>query len=128
MHRQESDDETDVLCHGIDPKPFRCRVAHPDVAGEYCFPAMASLITSAARLMLAPLEDAVAQRGGTYAMGDMASRRQSFARDALDCANESRSEVGAGSPLSRDILRASRGGFCCLVRGVWQRAARASRA
>jgi hypothetical protein len=70
LHRQESDDEMDVLCHGIDPKPFRCRVAHPDVAGEYCFPPMASLITSAARLMLALLEDAVAQRGGTYAMED----------------------------------------------------------
>ena len=70
MHRQESDGEMDVLCHGIDSKPFRCRVAHPDVAGEYCFPPMASLITSAARLMLSLLEHEVEQRGGTYAMED----------------------------------------------------------
>src|SRR5688572_7076149 len=70
MHRQESDEEMEVLCHGIDPTPFTCRVAHPEVPGEYCFPPMASLITSGARLMLASLEHAVTTRGGTYAMED----------------------------------------------------------
>ena len=53
MNRQESDDKVNVTCHGIDPEPFTCRVTHPDVPGEYCFPPLASLITGAARLMLA---------------------------------------------------------------------------
>lgn len=58
------------MCHGIDAEPFRCRVAHPDVPGEYCFPPLASLITGAARLMLALLEHSVDKLGGTYAMED----------------------------------------------------------
>jgi hypothetical protein len=40
------------------------------VPGEYCFPPIASLITSGARLMLGLLEHAVTTRGGTYAMED----------------------------------------------------------
>jgi hypothetical protein len=70
MHRQESDRKQTVTCHGIDAEPFRCRVAHPDVPGEYCFPPMASLITGAARLMLALLEHNVVKLGGSYAMED----------------------------------------------------------
>jgi hypothetical protein len=70
MHRQESDRKQNVTCHGIDPEPFQCRVAHPDVPGEYCFPPLASLITGAARLMLALLEQSVVKLGGSYAMED----------------------------------------------------------
>lgn len=70
MNRQESDKRTTVKCHGIDVKPYTCRVAHPDVTGEYCFPPLASLITGAARLMLALLEHRVTKEGGTYAMED----------------------------------------------------------
>ncbi len=70
MHRQESDRKQTVMCHGIDAEPFRCRVAHADVPGEYCFPPLASLITGAARLMLALLEHNVCKLGGTYAMED----------------------------------------------------------
>jgi hypothetical protein len=70
MHRQESERKQTVTCHGIDAEPFRCRVAHPDVPGEYCFPPLASLITGAARLMLALLEYSVTKLGGTYAMED----------------------------------------------------------
>jgi hypothetical protein len=70
MHRQESNRKQSVMCHGIDAKPFRCRVVHPDVPGEYCFPPLASLITGAARLMLALLEHSVRELGGTYAMED----------------------------------------------------------
>jgi len=70
MHRQESDHKQNVSCHGIDAEPFQCRVAHPDVPGEYCFPPLASLITGAARLMLALLEHSVCKLGGTYAMED----------------------------------------------------------
>jgi hypothetical protein len=70
MNRQESDHETKVTCHGIDAEPFTCRVAHPDVPGEYCFPPLASLITGAARLMLALLEYCVREKGASYAMED----------------------------------------------------------
>ena len=70
MIRQESDRKVNVTCHGIDPEPFTCRVAHPDKPGEYCFPPFAALITGAARLMLALLEHCVSELGGTYAMED----------------------------------------------------------
>ncbi|MGD0581245.1 MAG: hypothetical protein ABSC08_20300, partial [Bryobacteraceae bacterium] len=67
MNRRESDDEVKVTCHGIDPDPFACSVAHPDVPGEFCFPPLAALITGGARLMLAQLEHSVREMGGTYA-------------------------------------------------------------
>jgi len=70
MHRQESDRKQTVICHGIDAEQFQCRVAHADVPGEYCFPPLASLITGAARLMLALLEHSVIKLGGSYAMED----------------------------------------------------------
>lgn len=70
MHQQESEEPVSVRCYGIDATPFTCRVAHPEVPGEYCFPPFASLITSAARLMLMLLEHAVRERGGTHAMED----------------------------------------------------------
>lgn len=70
MNRQESDRAVKVQCCGIDAEGFTCSIAHPDVPGEYCFPPMASLITGAARLMLALLEHSVSDLGGTYAMED----------------------------------------------------------
>jgi hypothetical protein len=70
MHRQESDRKRSFMCHGIDAEPYKCRVAHPDMPGQYCFPPLASLITGAARLMLALLENSVRELGGTYAMED----------------------------------------------------------
>src|SRR2546430_5480144 len=70
MNRQESDDKVNVVCHGIDPEAYMCTVAHPDVPGELCFQPLASLITGAARLMLALLEHSVCDVGGTYAMED----------------------------------------------------------
>jgi len=70
MIREESDKKVYVTCHGIDAKPYACRVAHPDKTGEYCFPPLASLITGAARLMLALLEHCVTELEGTYAMED----------------------------------------------------------
>jgi hypothetical protein len=70
MIREESDKKVHVTCHGIDAESYTCRVAHPDKTGEYCFPPLASLITGAARLMLALLEHSVRKRGGTYAMED----------------------------------------------------------
>jgi hypothetical protein len=70
MIRQEADEKVDVVCHGIDPQPFTCRVNHPETPGKYCFPPFAALITSAARLKLALLEHCISEMGGTYAMED----------------------------------------------------------
>lgn len=70
MIRQESDTKVRTQCYGIDEESFVCNAAHPEVPGEYCFPPMASLITGAARLMLALLEYSVAELGGTYVMED----------------------------------------------------------
>lgn len=70
MHREERNRPTVVEVRGIDAEPSSRRVAHPDVPGEYCFPPLASLITAAARLMLALLEHCVTAKGGSYAMED----------------------------------------------------------
>ncbi len=70
MNRQESEQKIRVQCHGLDPEPYACSVIHPEQPGEFCFPPLASLITGAARLMLALLEHSVTQLGGTYAMED----------------------------------------------------------
>lgn len=70
MIRQESDAKVRTRCYGIDEELFVCNATHPEVPGEYCFPPLASLITGAARLMLALLEYSVAELGGTYVMED----------------------------------------------------------
>jgi hypothetical protein len=70
MLRQETNTKQRVTCYGIDSRPFECKVLHPEKPGEYCFPPLASLITAAARLMLALLERCVTDLGGTYAMED----------------------------------------------------------
>lgn len=70
MHRRESERKEKILCQGIDAEPYSCFVAHPETPGEYCFPPFGSLITGAARLMLALLEHSVRELKGTYAMED----------------------------------------------------------
>jgi hypothetical protein len=70
MDRQESDEKVRLTCFGPDETPYTCSVAHPEAPGEYCFPPLAALVTSAGRLLLALLERLVADRGGTYAMED----------------------------------------------------------
>ena len=70
MNRQETEQRVRVQCQGIDPEPYECSVIHPERPGEFCFPPLASLITGAARLMLALLEHSVSALGGTYAMED----------------------------------------------------------
>ena len=70
MRREEALKKVPVTCHGIDPDPFTCKVRNPERPGEYCFPPLASLITAAARLMLALLERCVTDLCGTYAMED----------------------------------------------------------
>ena len=70
MNRQETEKRVKLKCQGIDPAPYLCSVIHPENPGEFCFPPLASLITGAARLMLAILEHCVTEMGGTYAMED----------------------------------------------------------
>jgi hypothetical protein len=70
MNREETEKRIKVQCRGIDPEPYECSVIHPEKPGEFCFPPLASLITGAARLMLALLEYSVSALGGTYAMED----------------------------------------------------------
>jgi hypothetical protein len=70
MDPRESSEPEYVTCFGIEPDPYRCRIAHPEEPGEYCFPPVASLITAAARLMLTLAERRVTDLGGTYAMED----------------------------------------------------------
>ena len=70
MDRQGEDDKVEVTCHGIDPDPYKCKVARPEFPGEFCFPPLASLITAGARLMLALLEHCVSELHGSYVMED----------------------------------------------------------
>lgn len=121
MIRQETEKRERVTCYGIDPDPYVCRVTHPDVPGEYCFPPLASLITGAARLMLGLLEHCVAEFGGTYAMEDtdsmaiVATKRGGF----VPCAGgrvkalswkqvqEIRDRFAALNPYDRDAIPGS---------------------
>jgi hypothetical protein len=70
MNRQETEKRIKLKCQGIDQEPYECSVIHPEKPGEFCFPPLASLITRAARLMLALLDHCVTELGGTYAMED----------------------------------------------------------
>jgi len=70
MDRQGEDEKVEVTCHGTDPDPYTCKVAHPEFPGEFCFPPLASLITAGARLMLALLDYCVSKLHGTYVMED----------------------------------------------------------
>jgi hypothetical protein len=70
MDRQGEDDKVEVKCHGIDPDPYTCTVAHPEFSGEFWFAPLGSLITAGARLMLALLDHCVSELHGTYVMED----------------------------------------------------------
>ena len=70
MNQTQCEEKTPVKCHGTDRLAYICRVQNPEIPGEFCFPPLASLITGAARLMLALLESCLTKLGGTYAMED----------------------------------------------------------
>ena len=59
-----------VTVWNSDGQPFTTKVAAPEEPGPYCFPPLAALITSAARLMLALLECSVRERAGSYVFCD----------------------------------------------------------
>lgn len=60
----------DVNVFGRYDEPFTQRVDRPEVSGVWCFPPFATVICGAARLMLAMLERAVTDLGGTWAFCD----------------------------------------------------------
>ena len=71
MDRQESEKEVELTCYGSDTVAVRAaRSSTREAPGEYCFPPLASLITSGGRLLLALSERLVTDRGGTHAMED----------------------------------------------------------
>ena len=70
MDRQDDDDKVEVTCHGIDPEPYKCKVAHPEFPGEFWFSPLGSLTTAGARLMLALLDHCVSELHGSYVMED----------------------------------------------------------
>lgn len=60
--------DCDVWAGGSEP--FRCTVRDPEEPGAFFFPPLATLITGAARLVLALLERCVTDAGGSYAFCD----------------------------------------------------------
>lgn len=69
-HELASGSHEQVTVHGPSGRPFTCQVSAPETPGEYCFPPIAACITGAARLMLALLERAVTDAGGSWAFCD----------------------------------------------------------
>jgi hypothetical protein len=71
MNRQDipKKKREDLTVYGLD-RHFIGRTHNPERTGEFFFPEVASLITSAARLMLALLEICVRDTGGQYAFCD----------------------------------------------------------
>jgi len=59
-----------VTVHGPTGQPFQTKVSAPEEPGEFCFPPIAAVITGAARLMLALVERAVTDAGGTWVFCD----------------------------------------------------------
>jgi len=72
---------TSVTVHSRQQEPFGDRVSAPEDAGRYCFPPFATVITGAARLMLAILERCVIDLGGTWAFCDTDSMAIVATRD-----------------------------------------------
>jgi hypothetical protein len=71
MNREDLpiEEREDVTLYGID-EVISARTNAPETVGAFCFPPLAALIPSAARLMLAMLERCVTDLGGQYAFCD----------------------------------------------------------
>ena len=69
-HKLPRDEPALVTVYGCRDEPHTRPTTSPEDPGEYAFPPMAGAITGGARLMLALLERAVTDKGGTYAFCD----------------------------------------------------------
>lgn len=83
-------ERTDMRLYGLHA-PCDVKTHWPEDGGEFCFPPLAALITSAARLMLALLERCVTDLGGTYAFCDTDSMAIVATPDGGPIANPARS-------------------------------------
>ncbi len=72
LDRQElpADEQVRITVYGTGDHAFTATTNAPELPGQTCYPPLAALITSAARLMLALLEREVTDRGGSYAFCD----------------------------------------------------------
>lgn len=90
MNRQEltGREKASVAVYGLDT-PFIVKTNTPEIAGPFCFPPLAALITAAARLMLTLLERCVTDAGGAYAICDTDSLAivASEAGELISCHN-----------------------------------------
>jgi hypothetical protein len=68
MNRQEQDEMKRMTVYGAGD-PFTVK-GTPEEPGDFCFPPFAALITASARLMLALLEHAITELGGSYGFCD----------------------------------------------------------
>jgi len=69
-HELPIGDPEKVTVHGPSTQSFEAKVTAHEEPGEFCFPPIAAVITGAARLMLALLERAVTDAGGTWVFCD----------------------------------------------------------
>lgn len=118
MIRQEQPDT--VIVYNGSTTPFASKANAPERPGTYCFPPIAACITGAARLMLALLEQAITERGGTWVFCDtdsmaIASTQQG---DELIACPGGPTLLPDGTPairtLSHDTVRAITLHFDCL--------------
>ena len=63
-------DKHQVTVHSGDGEPFTAHVHAPEDPGTFCYPPLAAPLTAGARLLLALLERAVTDAGGTWAFAD----------------------------------------------------------
>ncbi len=68
--RQDLPNPVPVTVYGPGHTQFADRTRYPEDPGPYCFPPVAAAITAGARLMLALIERALRDLGGTYAFMD----------------------------------------------------------
>lgn len=88
-----------MTVHAGSDHSYATNVDHPEKPGAYCFPPIAACITGAARLMLALLETAVSDVGGTWVFCDT----DSLAIAATDRGGELIPCAGGGSATLEDV-------------------------
>lgn len=98
---------TSVRVYGPDRATLRAPTTHPEDPGPHCFPAIAASLTAGARLILAMLERAVTDAGGSYAMCDTDSMAIVATPDGgrVACSSATGSKIQAlSTPEVREIL------------------------
>jgi len=93
-----------VTVYGPSTQSFQAKVTAPEEPGEFCFPPIAAVITGAARLMLALLERAVTDSGGTWVFCDTDSLAiAATPNGALVSCNGGEHQLPDGGPAVRAL-------------------------